>query len=283
MVTETGRTSLLDIARDLLESDRQYFEWGARIEDLGGASLTWMAGIEGLPAGCAVQILEPRRITAGDADRWLAGVERRLHEIGCPHPRFYQQVPDAGLERALAARGYRRRTELGLVNLAPPPPTSCGVVLRPVRSDADWAAKVAMHADCPVGPDGYPAPAAAWVELERRKARDGQLEPLLIMVGEHVCGAIAFIARTDILRIKNVVIHPRYRRQRVATRAVERICTLAAAMGKRGAGIFAVPESPGHLVYRGCGFRVLTEQVEWLKVTPVAAVVTTTAIAGEPS
>ena len=266
------------MVHDLLQSDRRYFEWAASVEDLGGAYVSWMTGIEGLASGSVVQVTDAARIAGGDADRWLARVEERLAGLGCPQARLYEQRPDPLLAPALFRRGYRPRTELGLVHAGLPARAPAGITLRSVTTEDDWATKLAMHADCPMAPDGHASVASLWVEMERRKARAGDLQPLLIMEDGDVCGAVGFIECSWLLRIKNLVVHPAHRRRSVATRAVRALCAMAASMGKSATGVFAVPDSAGHRVYEDCGFDVVTRQIEWQKVgldaarTPAATV-----------
>ncbi len=225
-------------------------------------------------AGCVVQLRDPSRIAAhslGGLDGWLEALECRLERLGCPQPRLYLQLRHAGAERALARRGYAMRVEYGLAYTGTPPPPPAAIVLRRIESEADWAAKIALHAECSVGPDGHATPAARWVTLERRKAEAGALEMFLLVMDGQICGSVGFVPCADIGRLKNLVVHPAYRRQHVATRGVQLICRLAAARGTRGVGVFVVAGEAHEPLYAQCGFRHLTAQTEWLRSARVAA------------
>ena len=264
----------IELARDLLESDVRYFEWGANVEDLDGASLAWMPGLQGMPAGCVVQLTDPIRIatrTPGGLDAWLGALERRLERLGCPRLRLYLQIRDDTAEETLACRGYASRIERGMVYTAPPPAAPSGIALHRIESEADWAAKAELHAACPVGADGYAVSATEWTILERRKAEAGTLEFFLLVMDGRVCGSIGFAPCTAIARLKNVIVHPAYRRQHVASRGLQLLCRLAADRGKRGLGAFVIVGEPHEDLYARCGFRPVTEQIEWVQSTEEAA------------
>ena len=57
-------------SRDLLESDRLYFEAGADVLPIPGAVIAAMRGAEKLAAGCVVQRIDPDAV--GAPDSWLA-------------------------------------------------------------------------------------------------------------------------------------------------------------------------------------------------------------------
>jgi GNAT superfamily N-acetyltransferase len=233
-----------------------------------------MPGLEDVAAGCVVQLHDPGRIAAhaaGGLDGWLEALEHRLERLGCAQPRLYLQVPHAAAEDALARRGYAARVEYGMVYTGTPPPPPPGLTLHRVESDADWEAKINLHGECPDGPDGHATSPARWVTLERRKVEAGTLEMFLMLADGHVRGSLGFAPCAEIARLKNLVVHPAYRRQRVASRGLQLLCRLAAARGKRGLGAFVIPDPGRERLYARCGFRYLTEQTEWLRSARVAA------------
>ncbi len=259
------------LARDLVESDARYFEGGALVEDLGGALLARLPGFESAAAGCVVHRVDTARLPR-DLDGWLEGVEGRLAAIGCPSPRLYFADPFPALEAALAQRGYEPRLEIGFAT-PPGADTSGDVVLVPVEGARAWAAKLALHREVGRGPDGHDTDAEVWVELERRKAAAGTLQPCLLVASARrgdgaparLLGAVALAPCGELLRLKNLVVHPAHRRQGVATAAIALGAHAAKALGKRALGCFAVAGGAGEVLYQRRGLVEVVRQTEWMR------------------
>jgi GNAT superfamily N-acetyltransferase len=250
---------------DLLESDARYFECAAEVQDLDGASLARMPGLEHVAAACVVHRVEPAGLP-DDAEAWLDGIERRLGEIGCPRPRVYLQRAVPVLERALRRRGYRPRDELAMLAAAPGSARPGGVSLCPIRTEEEWRAKLALHAACPLGPDGHDTAAEEWVEMERRKSETGALEPYLIAAGDAACGTLAVMECGALVRLKNIVMDPSRRRRGIAAQAIRCVLAMAAERGKLAVGCFAIAGEAGERLYRRCGFRRAGRQTEWARI-----------------
>ncbi|MGH9368994.1 MAG: GNAT family N-acetyltransferase [Thermoanaerobaculia bacterium] len=260
-------STLRALARELLESDCRYFECGARVEQLAGAALAWMEGLEGHAAGCVVQRIDASAVSL-EPDRWLETIENHLVRRGASRARLYLQQRIPGLEAALLGRGYRPREEVGFLRLTAVVPTAAGAVaasIHPVEGASGWSTKLALHRQCPERPDGHESVAEEWVELEKRKTAAGYMQAFLIRVGGAVVGAVAAAPQGELLRVKNLVVHPAYRGRGVARQAVGRLWALAADSGKRALGCFALAGEASETLYRRCGFQAVTRQTEWLK------------------
>ena len=255
---------LISLGEAALESDRRYFELSATIEPLPWALLARVPGLEGIPAGCVVQRVESDSVE--HPQLWVQAMTDKASEIGSPQARVYLDGAAPALERALRDDGFRCRTEVAYVFPAPMPARRADVFLRLVSTERDWAAKLALHNDCELGPDGYRTGAEAWVELERRKAGTGQFKVYLIEVGGAVCGSVALLELAGLFRAKNIVVHPSWRRRGIATEALRLLGEMAERHGSTLC-IFAVEGHYGEAVYR----RVATaaaSQTEWVKPLP---------------
>jgi ribosomal protein S18 acetylase RimI-like enzyme len=255
-----------ELARELVASDCRYFEAGARIHALGPGEIARLPGFETIAAGCVVQRLRPERLHLAGVPSWIAQVEDRLRALGAALSRWYVVGDAADLSRALAAAGYARRTELGFLLDAQASRSAVpGLSLRAVETDRHWAAKLRLHRRAAMGPDGHETPPRLWVDLERRKAATGYMRPYLVELEGAVCGAVSASRQGPLLRMKNIVIDPAFRRRGLATAVARGFGSLAAAAGCAAAGCFGVDGDAGARVYRRAGYRVVTEQIEWIK------------------
>lgn len=241
-----------------LETDRAYFEMGATIELLPGATLAWMPGLTGSPAGAVIHRVDPKAVAAS----WIALAERRLEDIGASLARIYLDSHDAAADEQLRQAGYQVREELVFIHSLPDPPA--GLTLRPVTSDEDWERKLRFHEAADGSPDGHHNRAADWVALERSKCNHG-MEAFLAEIDGETVGAIGTVWGDGLLRMKNIVVHSAHRRRSIG----QSILCHAAATG-RAQGIFevcimAVRGEAGELFYRSQGMEVAGIQVEWSK------------------
>jgi GNAT superfamily N-acetyltransferase len=246
---------------DLLKSDADYFRAAACREQIDGCELLHMPGLTSLAAGCVV-------LTGGaESHDALDAVEARLAELDCGHARLYQQQPDDELEEELVKRGYQRAEEIGMLHVigdvgcqqAP----SSRVQLRPVESETDWALKRSLYSDIRRGPDGHSADADLWVQLERCKCEAGYMEPFLIYSEDLPCGAVSFAAAPRLGRLKNLVVHPRWRRRGIGLEAARAIIRLAGQRGLPAAGVFALEKGPSQTLYQDAGYAPFVRQIEW--------------------
>ena len=267
MLKTSPQTDGLKLLDELLESDAAYFLAAAECEELHGFRISYMPGLESLAAACVVHKIA--RESVGDQTQWLPVLEKRISALGCHHSRFYQQGPDTEMEKQFFQNDYRPAEEIALLNtFSNVPPGQDGAALtelRPVRSEQDWSLKLALHHDIPQGPDGHVADAETWVTMERRKCEAGYMEPFLIVQGDHVCGAVNFASGPRIGRLKNIVIHPHWRRKGMGVQGARLIARLAQERGKTAAGCFALKDGQAVQMYQDAGYLPVTRQTEWYK------------------
>jgi ribosomal protein S18 acetylase RimI-like enzyme len=250
--------------RDLLESDRRYFEADAEVIPVPGAVIAVLRGVEALAAGCVVQRVDAGR-TAADPEAWLSDVEDRLRALGSPRARLYLDAPNPALEHALARRGYRPRVEFGFAREAGARENSLAVELVPAEDESGWAARRDLMRRVGRSPDGHASDPDLWVAMERRKHRAGYMRPYLIRVGGEIVGAVSAAPCGSVLRIKNLAVDPAHRRRGIATAAAAHFARVAEEEGFAACGCFVLEGEPALGVYPGAGYRKITQQTEWVR------------------
>lgn len=241
-----------------IETDRRYFELGARLERLPGAVLAWMPDLAATPAGAVIQRVEPEAV----GPLWIAGAEQALTDLGSRTARIYLDRRNDALDPVFQDAGYEKREELIFCDeLAPPEP---GLRLRPVESDFDWERKLQLQQRMIQPPDGHSTPAHDWIALERRKCEEGMEMYLAEWEGEAV-GAIGAMNGNGLLRLKNIAVHPAHRRKGVGLRMLGHLGNIARDRGISEQCVFAVRGEIGELLYRAAGMRVIGSVVEWSK------------------
>ncbi|QDP19210.1 GNAT family N-acetyltransferase [Sphingomonas xanthus] len=245
----------------VVETDRVYFELGAQVESLAGASLAWMPGLTDCPASTVIHRVDPDAMMRGGR-RWIEQVEQRLADIGVGLARIYCDARGPA-DNVLREAGYTDREELAFVHQFGPDEPQ--LALRPVTDDADWAMKLALHDALGGSPDGHCNEARDWIALERRKAGTA-LQPYLALSDGKVVGAICGLWGADLLRLKNIVIHPRHRRRALGHAMLASLAGIGRQRGLTEQGVFAVGGSSGESFYRALGMREVGRQIEWSKM-----------------
>ncbi len=257
VVVASDRASL---GQDLVESDRRYFELGARRELLPAAEIVWLEGMADLPAAGVVHRVVPEELV--DPAGWMREATTTLIDAGFTHGRIYLDEPFEPLENELASGGWTMRREPGLVALENVPTRGQAIELVPVNDDEEWAAKEEVHRADGVRPDGHEAPASRWVAMERARVATGELEAWLVLRGGVVCGTVCSMTGGAVLRNKNLVVHPDHRRSGVGLSVLAGLDVMARDRGLV-MGTFSVAGEDGELLYTAAGMNVVVEQREW--------------------
>ena len=254
----TGAASLFARA---IETERTYFELGAKTEHLPGAVLAWMPGLTTSPAATVIHRVDPAEIAAlGEA--WVVRAEKALADVGAGLARIYVDARGSAADELLRRAGYADRDELIFAQSLPQPAPA--LTLRPVTIDADWARKLRLHAGIENSPDGHGNRPSDWVALERRKCADG-MDAFLAEIDGEMVGAIGAIWGDGLLRMKNIVVHPAYRRRSIGKGIVSQLAALGRERGVSEHCVLAIRGEPGERLYRSAGMRLVGIQVEWSK------------------
>ena len=253
-----------DLLASAIESDCTYFEMGADVRLLDGATMAWMPGLTRSPAAAVIHRVDAEAIARGGAG-WIARAEAALAEIGARLSRVYLEAPHERAGAALRSAGYVAREELVFLDSLPDPEVR--IVLRPVESPSDWAEKLRFHAAADETPDGHGNLAADWVELERRKCGAG-METYLAELDGEVMGAVGAIWCGGFVRAKNLIVAPERRRRGMARAIIGSLAALGRTRGVTSQCFVAVRGEQGELLYRSVGMAMIGFQVEWSR--PIA-------------
>ena len=258
---KSDATGAAQILARAIETDRIYFELGAKAEQLPGATLAWMPGLTSSPAGAVIQRIEPE-VIAVLGETWVVQAEQALADVGAAMARIYLDARGGPADEVFRRAGYEDRDELVFAHsLDEPAP---GVTLHPVKSDEDWDRKLRFHTAVLETPDGHNHRPSEWVALERRKCADGMDAFLAECDGETV-GAIGAIWGDGLLRMKNIVVDPAHRRRSIGRRMLSQMAAIGRERGISEQCILAVRGDAGELLYRAAGMQVVGSQVEWSK------------------
>jgi GNAT superfamily N-acetyltransferase len=246
--------------RQIIETDRHYFELGARVDRLPGADLAWMPGLTHCPAAVVVQRVTPA-VVAREGAAWVRLLEERLHGIGATSSRIYLDHPDPGVSKVLSAAGYEARREMALAR-GIEPGAGQELSLREVATPDDWRHKLHFHQTVPERPDGHDTSAADWTELERQKCALG-MRTFLAWRGDAAVGVIGVLPAHGLWRLKNIVVHSSHRREAVGRGMISRIADMARTARVPRLCLFGVEDTIGEALYRACGFVETGFQIEW--------------------
>jgi len=253
------------LALALVETDRRYFELGAEVRRLSHGSLCMMPGLNELAASCVVQRVADGR-PSRPASGWFGEIESILAAEQIRMARVYLDGNSTEIDQAMTEHGYRRRGETAFLAPWGHPPPSTDVQLQLVRTGADWSRKLALHTEAMEGPDGYTNQADLWVEMERRKCATGDMQTYLVYRNDQLIGTVGTILHDRLLRMKNIVVVPRLRRQGIALAIVHHLWRMAEADYGCHLGVFGMTGGTGRCLYRRARLCAVTEQFEWSKL-----------------
>jgi len=252
---------------EVLETDNRYFELATERADLNGAQLVWSPDRTSIPLGCVIlRVEEPE--SPEQALEWLTRFEDAILDVDCRLARIYLQKSNPVLEQALTRTGYERRPEVAFVGPATAPPAGTTVSLHLMTDEADLDKMAEIDAEDSYGPDGHTADNATWNEIIRQKWRTGELSLYFIKYQEEICGTVGAMHAAHILRLKNLVVRPSYRKQGIGRAATLALWEMAFDSGKRLA-VFGVPGGGGYATYKSAGLHPTLPQDEWCKILSV--------------
>ena len=258
---KAGTSTQSSLLAAAIETDRVYFELGAKIERLPGAILAWMPNLTSAAPGAVIQRVEPETVAAMSV-QWLHRAERALSDIGAGIARIYLEERHEPLDALLQNAGYSAREELIFAHSIEAP--GAGLEITRIETDADWGRKLLLHQQISTPPDGHRSGAFDWVTLERRKC-DAGMEAYLVERDGKTVGAIGALQGNGVLRLKNIVVHPAHRRQGVGLGMLGHFGKVGAEWGIPEQCVFAVKGEIGELLYHAAGMRVIGSVVEWSK------------------
>jgi len=168
-----------------------------------------------------------------------------------------------------SSEGYRPRKELAFYASVQALGTESRVRFIRVTRSEQWEQRLAIHQEDRANSDGYDADPESWCELIRRKCETGVKESYLIEYRGEICGSIGAMPMGGLLRLKNIIIRPAFRRRGLGIEAVRELANLAHAKQLQAVGVFGIEGEGGADLYASAGFSTIGYQTEWCKpITP---------------
>ena len=259
--TYIDANALLEVA---IRSELDYYQLSARVATGPGWIATQMPGFEHVvSAGYCCCDLVPSEPAI--ATKMLAATESAAHAMGAIYTRLYTRDSNPMLRSVLGRLGFQsRRESIHVHNLHPPPAVHVDAVDEtPVLAEAAWQAKEQLHSTSMQLSDGHNAAAADWVRIQRRKAATGSVAFFLYQMDGTAVATAGLMRSGSVIRIKDVFVHPDYRRKRIARTALALLCR---HVEDAPVVLFALDGSAGHQLYRSMGFETVGSVYEWIRV-----------------
>lgn len=260
-------TAHLSVAGEVAATDEQYFALGADRLTVGSLALYVHRRFTDVPAGVVAVGVDPGPDDDHDhaADGTLDALVRTVDDLGVRQVRVYasrgQEADRRALTGCLARRSARRSTEVLLAArpgaIAPP---GRPIELEPIVDDAGWEAKRAVQRADAASPDGHLVDPDRWHAFERDKAQDPSFAPMVVRAEDEVVGSVSLLAAPSIVRVKNLVVSPAWRRQGMAG---EILRAIAARHPEATLGVMAVAGSHGLRAYLRAGADEVGRVDEW--------------------
>lgn len=252
--------------KELLESDRRYFELNARKEQVGPFQLSWLSGLEDLPAGavCHQVVREEAMGDSAEIEKSLQEIEDRFLEFQNPMVRIYSGNCHS-LTQVLSRRGYQCREEVVFARTERARSDHGSVRLRPVREEGEWRQKLSLHAESDSFVDGHSYSPASWVALEKARAETGRVKFYLIEQDGKLHGTVGLMRIGSVLRIKNIFLRPDSRGQGLGASMLARIFDRIDGSDTRAVGVVALRREPVGGFYRASGMKEIGMLVEWTR------------------
>ena len=246
-----------------LESDARYFELAAEKTRLSGADLAWMPALKYMYSASTAQRVDP----AANPDVLLPELEAAVTRLGLPSSRLYVNVASPRWVDRLLQHGYEKRIEGVLaadavVRKAWPRVSSLS--LTPLIGDRDWVSRRELFGLKGHAPDGHSVDADDYIKMEQLKAAAGGIKFYLAReTSGNVVASYAVMREQQVLRLKNLIVHPELRGRGMGSQVIYRVGMEADEQDVLVAYAVQQPNHPS--LYERCGFHLLCEVFEWVK------------------
>jgi len=252
-------------ATALFRSEENYFHLGANCVHFAGIDIIYMPEFMDLASGCVVLWKStPREST--DAQNRVNQLEAKLGQLGASQCRIYDYSGTTVLGRVLDEKGYTGSREYVLS-------IPCGVhsrqgdlSLQPIHSQEDWSTKRELHQHDKHAPDGHSVLPERWIEMEYRKHKSGNLKFFFALWKGQLCGTVGAMYEGAFLRMKNLYVHPDWRKRGIGAAITQAMLRHALDSGYSTLGLLALAEGPALSMYKAQGARILSHQDEWITV-----------------
>jgi len=254
------------IIETAIESDCLYFELAAKKENLTGAQLAWMPGLESLSSASVIQRINQSsmpELCVSEAQHFCV-----RHHINVM--RLYLAAIDPRWDNVLTRDGFTSRGEFIMIadakkiqswsNLEP-------LELKLIQSESQWHERYLMLAKGGHAPDGYSTEAARYIDMEKKKSHTGPLSFYLAYdLDGAAVGSVGLMAVGSICRLKNLVVHPDVRGRGIASRLIAQVGSYFVGADQHLVA-FAVDHAVRGSLYDRLGFNKAATYFEWRKKT----------------
>ena len=186
----------------------------------------------------------------------LADIDSALAKMGATHTRLYTRHLSPHFASILRQLGFQSRRETIHAHTLRPSLAVHVASLREriVQSKLDWRDKQYLHDASGQLSDGHHALAADWIEMEIERAAAGRVRFYLYEFAGQVVATAGLMKSGCVMRLKDVLVHPRFRRMGIARTALALLCQHASS---RPVVLFAIDGSAGQRLYHSMGFQTV--------------------------
>lgn len=248
----------------MITSDELYFRLAADVDLREDCEVACAPGFTHVAAGAVVQAVRFRG-GSRDANEWVNGVETHMKKAGARFCRIYLSESSPALSAAFLQRGYRARKEFAFCLSAHQLEPVSSVRFHRAQTEDHWNERLKMHEEDSKNSDGYDVDPKGWRDLIRAKCAGGVKESYLIEHGGQICGSVAVIQMRDLVRVKNLLIRPAFRRKGIAHQVIRELSVLARSRHLSTLGAFGIAGEAGTSLYRAVGFSSIGYQTEWCR------------------
>ena len=137
-----------------------------------------------------------------------------------------------------------------------------------VVNDDLWRRKKSLYCAAKTGPDGHDMQQGLFSELERLKCQHGYMTSFLFFHDRKLKGVVSLAIANGFARLKNLLVHPAFRRTGVARNIIVLLAREVIERGAHRLGVYAAANGPSHRLYVNAGMKVILRQEEWSKRLP---------------
>ncbi len=247
-----------------MRSDQNYFRKGAINIPVSAGILSMVPGFKSIPAAFVLHSIDESEINRPDT--WVKDGELAFLGVKAEMTRIYLQDDDSPVSEILEKSGYRKSIEIGLaMRLGSVRKEGPDQKFLPIELEDFLECEIELSRDAGVGPDGHDMASSEYARLELHKIHAGYMRPFVYQRDGKILGSVKMAIEGKFCRLKNLLVHPLYRREGVATAMIKSMIGQAADLGMEYIGAYALEKGGAAKLYQDLGMEEVTRQYEWTK------------------
>ena len=255
---------MIGCCKGLLISDQNYSKKGAINIRVSSGIFSTIPGFESVPAAFVLHSIDEKEISQPDI--WVKDGERAFTGTKAEMMRIYLQEDNSPLSEILEESGYKKSTEIGLaMNLTSVRNEAPDRKLLPIELNDFLECEIELSRNAGAGPDGHGMGSGEYARLELHKIHAGYMRPFVYRGDGKILGSVKIAIEGRFCRLKNMLVHPLYRREGVATEMIKSMIRKAADLGMEYIGAYALEQGGAKQLYQKLGMEEVTRQFEWTK------------------